>query len=180
VSEMLSRVAPCQWSLTCAVSALTFLSCHCTLAAPRPHSALTHSSPLALPKSSQSIWLMVRFCSTDISEIMSLDLRRSSMCTDCHRPTDTNNGRNKLGKLSCRDRTSPKANLMLSTMEVIQFALSSAPRSFLAPLSIHYPQSPATASSIQMTTYSEQRNTKTHRISFKNEYSVSNCCRKRI
>uniref|UniRef100_A0A803YLG7 Uncharacterized protein n=1 Tax=Meleagris gallopavo TaxID=9103 RepID=A0A803YLG7_MELGA len=48
-----------------------------------------HSSPLALPKSSESIWLMVRFCSTDISEIMSLDLRRSSMCTDCHRPTGT-------------------------------------------------------------------------------------------
>uniref|UniRef100_A0A493STC5 Uncharacterized protein n=1 Tax=Anas platyrhynchos platyrhynchos TaxID=8840 RepID=A0A493STC5_ANAPP len=53
-----------------------------------PHSEaqLAYSSPLVLPESSQSIWLMVRFCRAAISEIMSLDLRRSSICTDCHRP----------------------------------------------------------------------------------------------
>uniref|UniRef100_A0A8C9EZ95 Uncharacterized protein n=1 Tax=Pavo cristatus TaxID=9049 RepID=A0A8C9EZ95_PAVCR len=74
-SEVLSRVAPCQRSLMCAVSALPFLSC-------RMHTGCTLGPTL-------HIWLMVRFCSTDISEIMSLDLRRSSICTDCHRPTDT-------------------------------------------------------------------------------------------
>uniref|UniRef100_A0A663M852 Uncharacterized protein n=1 Tax=Athene cunicularia TaxID=194338 RepID=A0A663M852_ATHCN len=46
------------------------------------------SSPLVLPESSQNIWLMVRFCRAVTSEIMSLDLRRSSICTDCHSPKD--------------------------------------------------------------------------------------------
>lgn len=46
------------------------------------------SSPLVLPESSQNIWLMVTFCRAVISEIMSLDLRRSSMCTDCQSPKD--------------------------------------------------------------------------------------------
>uniref|UniRef100_A0A8C6IQA5 Uncharacterized protein n=1 Tax=Melopsittacus undulatus TaxID=13146 RepID=A0A8C6IQA5_MELUD len=46
------------------------------------------SSPLVLLESSQNIWLMVRFCRAVISEIMSLDLRRSSICTDCHSPKD--------------------------------------------------------------------------------------------
>uniref|UniRef100_A0A8V1AHC5 Uncharacterized protein n=1 Tax=Gallus gallus TaxID=9031 RepID=A0A8V1AHC5_CHICK len=105
--EMLSRVAPSQWSLTCAVSALPFLSCHMhTGCAPGPtlQHPLPPVSPLTLPESSQSIWLMVRFCSTDISEIISLDLRRSSMCTDCHRPTDTNSDEtaNKAAQSPCR------------------------------------------------------------------------------
>uniref|UniRef100_A0A8B9EF90 Uncharacterized protein n=1 Tax=Anser cygnoides TaxID=8845 RepID=A0A8B9EF90_ANSCY len=51
-------------------------------------------SPLVLPESSQNIWLMVRFCRAAISEIMSLDLRRSSICTDCHRPKDTGQKKN--------------------------------------------------------------------------------------
>uniref|UniRef100_A0A8B9G480 Uncharacterized protein n=1 Tax=Amazona collaria TaxID=241587 RepID=A0A8B9G480_9PSIT len=46
------------------------------------------SSPLVLLKSSQNSWLMVRFCRAVISETMSLDLRRSSICTDCHSPKD--------------------------------------------------------------------------------------------
>uniref|UniRef100_A0A8B9BFW6 Uncharacterized protein n=1 Tax=Anser brachyrhynchus TaxID=132585 RepID=A0A8B9BFW6_9AVES len=55
---------------------------------------LAYSSPLVLPESSQNIWLMVRFCRAAISEIMSLDLRRSSICTDCHRPKDTGQKKN--------------------------------------------------------------------------------------
>lgn len=48
------------------------------------HAAL----PLFLSESSENIWLMVTFCRAVISEIMSLDLRRSSMCTDCQSPKD--------------------------------------------------------------------------------------------
>uniref|UniRef100_A0A8C0ZH19 Uncharacterized protein n=1 Tax=Cyanistes caeruleus TaxID=156563 RepID=A0A8C0ZH19_CYACU len=51
-----------------------------------------HSSPLASPGSSENTWLMVRFCRAVKSEIMSLDLRRSSMCTDCHSPTGREHG----------------------------------------------------------------------------------------
>uniref|UniRef100_A0A8D0F2R6 Uncharacterized protein n=1 Tax=Strix occidentalis caurina TaxID=311401 RepID=A0A8D0F2R6_STROC len=71
-SEMFSGVTPCQGALP----PLRVLS------------SPAHSSPLVLPESSQNIWLMVRFCRAVISEIMSLDLRRSSICTDCHSPKD--------------------------------------------------------------------------------------------
>uniref|UniRef100_A0A8D2NRB6 Uncharacterized protein n=1 Tax=Zosterops lateralis melanops TaxID=1220523 RepID=A0A8D2NRB6_ZOSLA len=45
-----------------------------------------HSSPVPSLGCSENTWLMVRFCRAVRSEIMSLDLRRSSMCTDCHSP----------------------------------------------------------------------------------------------
>uniref|UniRef100_A0A8C0FXN9 Uncharacterized protein n=1 Tax=Bubo bubo TaxID=30461 RepID=A0A8C0FXN9_BUBBB len=83
-SEMFSGVTPCQGSLPRTLRVL---------------SSPARSSPLVLPESSQNIWLMVRFCRAVISEIMSLDLRRSSICTDCHSPKDR--GRKLKKVISC-------------------------------------------------------------------------------
>uniref|UniRef100_A0A7M4FMP0 Uncharacterized protein n=1 Tax=Crocodylus porosus TaxID=8502 RepID=A0A7M4FMP0_CROPO len=42
--------------------------------------------------SSRKSWLMVKFLRAVTSETMSLDLRRSSMCTDCHSPSNREQG----------------------------------------------------------------------------------------
>uniref|UniRef100_A0A452IRY3 Uncharacterized protein n=1 Tax=Gopherus agassizii TaxID=38772 RepID=A0A452IRY3_9SAUR len=79
------------------------------------HPAVMHSAlpPLRAPKRlppallrrsiGQNSWLIVRFLRAVTSETMSLDLRRSSRCTDCHSPG------NKERDISVCSTTPPQA-----------------------------------------------------------------------